>query len=76
MEYTREHFFNWKDLNIDKVVEIIQQDPSRTRDVMDFIAHEMKKEEELKEKLAEMKEDYHKRKHELIEEYWMEDLYK
>lgn len=74
MEFTREQFFNWKDLKIDAVADAITQEPGRVKEVLEFIAEEMHKEAELKDKLAELKEDYHHKKHELYKEYGMEHL--
>ena len=74
MELTREHLFNWKDLDIDKVTEMIQQEPWRTREILWFIADEMQREEEFKEKLHELKDEYEEKERDLYKEYWMEHL--
>ena len=74
MELTREQLFNWKDLDIDKVTEMIQQEPWRTREILWFIADEMQREEEFKEKLHELKDEYEEKERELYKEYWMEHL--
>lgn len=75
MERKREHFFDWKDLSIDRVVEEIQKDPYQARSIMEFIRDEMNKEEEFKKKLHEMEDEYEDKKEELYREYGMEDLY-
>lgn len=75
MEWKREHFFDWKELNIDKVVDEIQKDPYQARSIMEFIRDEMNKEEELKKKLHEMEDEYEEKKHQLYKEYGVEDLY-
>jgi GrpB-like predicted nucleotidyltransferase (UPF0157 family) len=74
MEISRDYLFHGKELHIDHVVSLIESDPSKTREVMEFIGDEMRKEEELKEKLEDLKEDYHHKKHELYKEYGMEHL--
>lgn len=74
MELKRETFFNGKDLNIDAVAEAMTNEPGRIKEILEFIADEMHKEAELKEKLDELKEDYHHKKHELYKEYGMEHL--
>ena len=74
MELTRQDLFTGEDLNIDAVVEMIQSEPGRTREILEFISEEMRKEVEFKEKLEELKEDYHHKKHELYKEYGMEHL--
>lgn len=75
MERKREHFFDWKELSIDRVVEEIQKDPYQARSIMEFIRDEMNKEEEFKKKLHEMEDEYEEKKEELYKEYGMEDLY-
>ena len=74
MELKREMFFSGKDLNIDAVADAITNEPGRVKEVLEFIADEMHKEVELKEKLDELKEDYHHKKHALYKEYGMEHL--
>lgn len=69
MEFTREQFFNGRDLNIDAVSEAITNEPWRVKEILEFIADEMHKEVELKEKLDELKDDYHAKKHALYKEY-------
>jgi cyclopropane fatty-acyl-phospholipid synthase-like methyltransferase len=73
-ELTREHLFKGNELDIDKVADMIQQEPWRTREILWFIADEMHKEEEFKEKLHELKDDYEEKVKELHKEYWMEHL--
>lgn len=75
MEFTREHFFSGRDLNIDAVSEAITNEPWRVKEILEFIADEMHKEVELKEKLDELKDEYHAKKHELLKEYGMDHLY-
>lgn len=76
MERKREHFFDWKDLSIDRVVEEIQKDPYQARSIMEFIRDEMNKEEEFKKKLHELGDEYMEKKEKLYEEYGIEeDLY-
>lgn len=74
MERTREHFFDWSDLSIDRVVEEIQKDPSKTRSIMEFIRDEMYREEEFREKLEELHKHHKQKEKELYEEYGMEYL--
>ena len=74
MELKREMFFSGQDLNIDAVADAITNEPGRVKEVLEFIADEMHKEVELKEKLDELKEDYHHKKHALYKEYGMEHL--
>ncbi len=74
MELTREDLFHGSELDIDKVSEMIQSEPGRTKEILEFISHEMRKEVELKDKLEDLKEEYHERKKELYREYWMEYL--
>lgn len=74
MERKREHFFDWDDLSIDKVVEEIQKDPYQARSIMEFIRDEMNKEEEFKQKLHELEDEYEEKKEELHKEYWIEYL--
>lgn len=68
---SREELFDWKELKIDKVVDMIQQEPWRTREILEFISKEMKKEVEFKEKLDELEKEYEEKKEKLCEEYWM-----
>ena len=75
MERKREHFFDWDELSIDRVVDEIQKDPYQARSIMEFISSEMKKEEEFKKKLHELGDEYEEKKKDLYEEYWMEHLY-
>ena len=70
MELTREELFEWKELNIDKVADMIQQEPWRTKEILEFISDEMHKEVEFKERLEELKHEYHHKKKDLYEEYW------
>ena len=74
MERKREHFFDWDELSIDKVVEEISKDPSQARSIMEFIRDEMYREEEFKEKLEELHKHHKKKEKELYEEYGMEYL--
>lgn len=74
MERKREHFFDWDELSVDKVVEEISKDPNQARSIMEFIRDEMNKEEEFKEKLAELDKDHKEKEKELYKEYWMEYL--
>lgn len=74
MERKREHFFDWKELSIDRVVEEIQKDPSQARSIMEFIRDEMNREEEFKEKLEELDRHHKEKEKELYKEYWMEYL--
>lgn len=74
MEFTRQQFFNGKELNIDAVADAITSEPWRVKEVLEFIANEMHKEVELKDKLDELKDEYHEKKHELLKEYGMEHL--
>jgi hypothetical protein len=69
MELKREHFFNDDDLNIDSVAQFIQMNPTRTKEVLEFISHEMRNEVEFRDKLDELKHNYHKQKKKLYEEY-------
>ena len=74
MERKREHFFDGKELSIDRVVEEINKDPSQARGIMEFIRDEMYKEEEFREKLEELNRHYKEKEKELYEEYGMEYL--
>ena len=74
MERKREHFFDWDELSIDRVVEEIQKDPYQARSIMEFIRDEMNKEKEFEEKLAELHKLHKKKEKELYEEYGMEYL--
>lgn len=74
MERKREHFFDWDELSIDRVVEEIQKDPYQARGIMEFIRDEMNKEKEFEEKLAELHKHHKKKEKELYEEYGMEYL--
>lgn len=74
MERKKEHFFDGKELSIDRVVDEILKDPTQTRSIMELIRDEMKKEEEFKEKLEELHHDYKKKEKELYKEYGMEYL--
>jgi hypothetical protein len=69
MEIKRETFFDDDDLNIDAVAQFIQMNPTRTKEVLEFIAHEMRNEVEFRDKLDELKHSYHKQKKKLYEEY-------
>jgi len=69
MERKREHFFDWDELSIDRVVEEIEKDPYQARGILEFIRDEMNKEEEFKEKLEELHHDHKKKEKELYEEY-------
>lgn len=72
MERTREHFFDGKELNIDRVVEEIQKDPYQARGIMEFIRDEMYKEEEFKGKLHELEDEYKEKKEQLYKDYGVE----
>jgi len=74
MERKREHFFDWDELSIDKVVEEISKDPNQARSIMEFIRDEMNKEEEFKEKLAELHRHHKEKEKEIYEEYGKEYL--
>ena len=74
MERKREHFFYWDELSIDKVVEEISKDPNQARSIMEFIRDEMNKEEEFKEKLAELHRHHKEKEKEIYEEYGKEYL--
>lgn len=69
MTFKREDFFDWKDLSIDRVASRMEQEPWRIREVLEFISHEMKREEEFKFKLHELKEEYEDKEYQLREEY-------
>lgn len=73
-ELTRDELFDGTELNIDRVTEMIQQEPWRTKEILEFIAHEMRKEVEFNEKLDHLKHEYHHKKKALYEEYGMEYL--
>lgn len=70
MELTREQLFTDDELNIEAVAQMIQSNPARTKEILEFIADEMKNEEEFKEKLDELKHEYHHKKKALYKEYW------
>ena len=74
MERKKEHFFDWDELSIDKVVEEISKDPNQARSIMEFIRDEMNKEKEFEEKLAELHKLHKEKEKELYEEYGMEYL--
>ena len=74
MERKKEDFFNGNELSIDHVVEAIQNDVSQTRGIMEFIAHVMKKDEEFKQKLHELEDEYEEKKEALYSEYDVEYL--
>lgn len=74
MERKKEHFFDWDELSIDKVVEEISKDPNQARSIMEFIRDEMNKEEEFKEKLAELHRHHKEKEKEIYEEYGKEYL--
>lgn len=66
----REDLFDWNELKIDKVANMIQQEPWRTKEILEFISDEMRKEVEFKEELDKLKKEYHHKKRELYQEYW------
>ncbi len=72
MERKKEHFFKDGKLSIDDVVTAIENDPSQTRGIMEFIAQEMEKEEEFKEKMHALDDEYKEKKVELHKEYGMD----
>lgn len=72
MERKKEHFFKDGKLSIDDVVTAIENDPSQTRGIMEFIAQEMEKEEEFKQKLHELEDEYEEKKENLHKEYGMD----
>lgn len=74
MERKKEHFFDWDELSIDKVVEEINKAPSQARSIMEFIRDEMNKEEEFKKKLAELHKLHKEKEKEIYEEYGKEYL--
>lgn len=74
MELTKENLFDGQDLNIDAVTDMIQAEPWRTREILEFISCEMKKEVEFKEKLSELKEEYEEKERALYEKYGVEYL--
>ena len=65
----KEDFFNGNELSIDHVVEAIQNDVTQTRAIMEFIASVMKKDEEFKQKLHELEDEYEEKKEALYNEY-------
>lgn len=69
MEFKKEDFFNGNELSIDHVVEAIQNDVTQTRAIMEFIASVMKKDEEFKQKLHELEDEYEEKKEALYNEY-------
>lgn len=71
----REDFFNWKDLNIDAVADAMTAEPGKIKEILEFIAAEMHKEVELKEKLEELEKEHEEKKHQLYKDYGMLDLY-
>lgn len=74
MERKKEDFFNGNELSIDHVVEAIQNDVTQTRAIMEFIASVMKKDEEFKQKLHELEDEYEEKKEALYNEYGVEYL--
>ena len=74
MEFKKEDFFNGNELSIDHVVEAIQNDVTQTRAIMEFIASVMKKDEEFKQKLHELEDEYEEKKEALYNEYGVEYL--
>lgn len=50
----REDLFDWNELKIDKVANMIQQEPWRTKEILEFISDEMRKEVEFKEELLKV----------------------
>ena len=70
-ELKRDDLFEWKNLMVDKVADMIQQEPWRTKEILDFISYEMKREVEFNEKLDLLKHEYEKKKKELYKEYEM-----
>lgn len=66
----KEDFFDWQELNIEKVATAMETEPWKIREILKFISNEMKKEEEFKKKLHELKDEYEEKERELYEEYW------
>ena len=50
-------------------------EPGKIKEILEFIAAEMHKEVELKDKLEELEKEYEEKKHQLYKEYGMLDLY-
>lgn len=55
----REDLFDWNELKIEKVADMIQAEPWRTKEILEFISDEMRKEVEFKEELEKLKKEYH-----------------
>ena len=53
----------------------MEEEPGRIREILNFIADEMKKEEEFKEKMKNLKEHHEQEAKELIKSYGMEYLF-
>lgn len=75
MEFKREDFFDWKHLSIERTATRMEEEPWRIREILNFIADEMKKEEEFKEKMKNLKEHHEQEAKELIKSYGMEYLF-
>ena len=74
MTFKRDEFFDGKELNIEKVATKMEQEPWMIRSVLNFISTEMRKEEEFKMKMHELKEEYEDKEYQLREEYgFLED---
>ena len=75
MEFKREDFFEGKNLSIERTATRMEEEPWRIREILNFIADEMHKEEEFKEKLEKLKEHHEQEAKELIKSYGMEYLF-
>lgn len=69
MELTKDMFFNGDELDSQKVVNMITQNPSHGVDILDYIGELMKDELEFKYEKKWLKEKYHHDLRELHEKY-------
>lgn len=70
MEFTREMFFNWNELDKAKVVSMISQNPNQGESILEFIGDEMREDLDFEYEKKWLKEKYKHDLRELYEKYW------
>ena len=69
MEFTREMFFNWDELDKAKVVSMITQNPNQWERILEFIGDEMRDDLDFEYEKKWLKEKYKHDMRELYEKY-------
>lgn len=73
MERKNEHFFDGEEVNMWKVISMLQQYPAQWEQILNFVMHRLVHLTEFRVKKEHLKHKYEKKKQELYAEYMKDE---